>query len=66
MLPAQIIRLECLRLALSVPHAERGDAITLAGNYANFVHGTDKAGATPVPGAATQGQTVEQGHVRRR
>jgi len=44
MAPDQLIRLECLKLAVTVPGAERGarSVVDQATDYATFVRGSDK------------------------
>jgi hypothetical protein len=71
MQPDQLIRLECLKLALTVPSADRGGRphTALAAEYETFVRGADKAGeegAAPAPAHdETAGQGARQPRPRR-
>lgn len=65
MQPAEIIRLECLRLAVSTPAAERGNRgyLALAGEFESFVRGPDKA-AVPAPGFAQPSRPQDKAPLR--
>lgn len=66
MAPGQIIRLECLKLALAVPGAERGGApvAVLAAQFEIFVQGVDNpaaAGPAPAPEGKPQNKGAPAG-----
>lgn len=63
----QLIRLECLKLAAITPGAERGGRtpVQLAGEYENFVRGSDKAADAAVPASAPKEKPQDKGLSRR-